>query len=136
MHQGAYATVLESTRIGSSVQHEQLLCFTTLNDLAIAVNAYTSIYHISASPIILITEADVQKGFVVCDELNPCRASTTLLCQVALVELTEQRPIFSSGYECVFHCHTCEEVSVSFICTLLLFYVSGVRLPVELLTMW
>ncbi|CAM9273131.1 unnamed protein product [Chrysoparadoxa australica] len=54
-------------------------------------------------------ENDVQKGFVVCDPVTPCRASDTLLCQIALVELTEQRPIFSSGYESVFHCHTCEE---------------------------
>ncbi|KAG5182302.1 Sup35, eukaryotic translation termination factor eRF3 [Tribonema minus] len=55
------------------------------------------------------TEADVQKGFVVCDEARPCHASKTLLAQIALVELTEQRPIFSSGYEAIFHCHTAEE---------------------------
>lgn len=53
-------------------------------------------------------EADVQKGYVICDEEKPCRASTTILCQLALVELTEHS-VFSSGYDCIFHCHTCEE---------------------------
>jgi hypothetical protein len=57
-------------------------------------------------------EADVQKGFVICDPERPCHASTTLLAQIALVELTEQRPIFSSGYDAIFHCHTAEEVKL------------------------
>jgi hypothetical protein len=84
-----------------------MLISTAANSCTLLLTACT----VMSSHLITTTEADVQKGFVICDEAHPCRASTTLLCQVALVELTEQRPIFSSGYECIFHCHTCEEVS-------------------------
>ncbi|KAH8053440.1 hypothetical protein JL722_9674 [Aureococcus anophagefferens] len=43
-----------------------------------------------------------------------CRAVNKFTCQLALVELLEHRPIFTSGYTCMLHAHTCEtEVTCS-----------------------
>ena len=42
------------------------------------------------------------------------RAVTSFVCQLALVELLEHRPIFSSGYSCMMHAHTVDsEVTVT-----------------------
>ncbi|CAN0101583.1 unnamed protein product, partial [Sphacelaria rigidula] len=55
------------------------------------------------------SDSDVMKGFVLCSKELPCHAATLFVAQVALVELTEQRPIFTAGYDAMCHCHTCEE---------------------------
>mmetsp|Transcript_11797 Transcript_11797/g.35395 ORF Transcript_11797/g.35395 Transcript_11797/m.35395 type:complete len:608 (+) Transcript_11797:53-1876(+) len=59
---------------------------------------------------------DVAKGFVLCSPppARPCPAVTTFIAQIALVELLEHRPVFTAGYDCVLHAHTCEtEVTVT-----------------------
>jgi len=55
---------------------------------------------------------DVAKGFVLCS--TPCPAVTTFTAQIALVELLEHRPVFTAGYDCMLHSHTCDsEVTVA-----------------------
>ena len=57
---------------------------------------------------------DVAKGFVLCSGPRPCPAVTTFTAQIALVELLEHRPVFTAGYDCMLHAHTCDtEVTVS-----------------------
>ena len=59
---------------------------------------------------------DVAKGFVLCSPppARPCPAVTSFTAQIALVELLEHRPVFTAGYDCMLHAHTCEtEVTVS-----------------------
>ena len=56
---------------------------------------------------------EICKGFVLCSA-PVCRAVNKFTCQLALVELLEHRPIFTSGYTCMLHAHTCEtEVTCS-----------------------
>lgn len=50
---------------------------------------------------------DVCKGFMLCSQ-PAIRAVNTFTAQLALVELLEHRPIFSSGYQCMLHAHTVE----------------------------
>jgi len=50
---------------------------------------------------------DVCKGFVLCSA-PACPAVTKFTAQLALVELLEHRPIFTAGYQCMLHAHTCE----------------------------
>jgi len=52
---------------------------------------------------------DVQKGFVICDASNPCRAVDKIIATVALVDLPESLPIFSAGTTAIFHCQCIEE---------------------------
>jgi peptide chain release factor subunit 3 len=54
-------------------------------------------------------ENEIMKGFVVCDESQPCQRSTLLKCQVWIIELPPARPIFTKGFESVFHSCTIEE---------------------------
>lgn len=51
---------------------------------------------------------NINKGFVLCSPLRPCLAVTSFTAQIALVELLEHRPIFTAGYSCMLHAHTCE----------------------------
>ncbi|KAJ1459892.1 P-loop containing nucleoside triphosphate hydrolase protein [Pelagophyceae sp. CCMP2097] len=63
-----------------------------------------------------INVEDISKGFVICGgpTQRRCHAVTTFTCQLALVELLEHRPIFTAGYTCMLHAHTCEsEVAVA-----------------------
>ncbi|KAH8066945.1 hypothetical protein JL721_7938 [Aureococcus anophagefferens] len=56
---------------------------------------------------------EICKGFVLCSA-PVCRAVNKFTCQLALVELLEHRPIFTSGYTCMLHAHTSEtEVTCS-----------------------
>ncbi|CBJ48633.1 Sup35, eukaryotic translation termination factor eRF3 [Ectocarpus siliculosus] len=58
---------------------------------------------------VVCSDSDVMRGFVLCSTVQPCHAATLFVAQIALVELTEQRPIFTAGYDAMCHCHTCEE---------------------------
>eukprot|EP00903_Cladosiphon_okamuranus_P018854 g17342.t1 len=58
---------------------------------------------------VVCSDSDVMRGFVLCSSVQPCHAATLFVAQIALVELTEQRPIFTAGYDAMCHCHTCEE---------------------------
>lgn len=51
---------------------------------------------------------DIQKGYVICTAVNLCPAVREIKVQLALVEMLEHRPIFTSGYDAVMHVHTCE----------------------------
>ena len=55
-----------------------------------------------------INPEDVQKGYLLCATVNPCRTVTEFKVQLALVDMLEHRPIFSSGYDAVMHIHTAE----------------------------
>mmetsp|Transcript_10998 Transcript_10998/g.33962 ORF Transcript_10998/g.33962 Transcript_10998/m.33962 type:complete len:575 (+) Transcript_10998:479-2203(+) len=50
---------------------------------------------------------DVCKGFVIC-KAPACPAVHSFTAQLALIELLEHRPIFTSGYSCMLHAHTVE----------------------------
>ena len=52
---------------------------------------------------------DIQKGFVLCDASAPLPATCLVTVQMALIDLLEHRPIFTAGYDCVFHAHTAAE---------------------------
>lgn len=52
---------------------------------------------------------DVQKGFVICDHANPCRAVDKIIATVALVDLPDSLPIFSAGTTAIFHSMCIEE---------------------------
>ena len=49
---------------------------------------------------------DICKGFVVASPAAPPPAVTQFICYLYLADLTETRPIFTAGYDCIFHCHT------------------------------
>mmetsp|Transcript_8798 Transcript_8798/g.12250 ORF Transcript_8798/g.12250 Transcript_8798/m.12250 type:complete len:600 (+) Transcript_8798:53-1852(+) len=69
---------------------------------------------------------DINKGFVLCaaPPSRPCPAVTRFTAQIALVELLEHRPVFSAGYDCMLHAHTCDsEVTV----TKLLYQVNATK---------
>jgi len=56
---------------------------------------------------------DICKGFVLCQPVNEARAVTKFKAQLALVDLLDSRPLFTSGYTCMLHVHCCEcEVTV------------------------
>jgi len=50
----------------------------------------------------------VCKGFVLCAPESAPRAVTRFSCQLALVDLLETRSLFTAGYDCMLHVHTCE----------------------------
>ncbi|KAF7457918.1 putative elongation factor Tu [Cryptosporidium felis] len=60
-----------------------------------------------------IDEDSLSKGFVLCSQDNLCPVVKRFKAQLLLVELLEQRPLITNGYECIIHCNTsCEEVSI------------------------
>jgi len=54
---------------------------------------------------------EIQKGYVICpkDPKLNCTGSHKFLCQLALVDLLEHKPIFTSGYKAIMHIHTAAE---------------------------
>jgi len=62
----------------------------------------------------------VAKGFVICNPTKEATATDRFLCQLFLVDLPETRPLFTAGYDCMLHVHTCEtEVVVNKLLTIL-----------------
>ena len=57
-----------------------------------------------------VVQEDIHKGFVLCDVNKPCKATVEFEAQVALLQLT--RPLFTAGYNAVFHAHTAVEECV------------------------
>ena len=55
-----------------------------------------------------INAEDVQKGYMLCSQVNVCPAVTMIKAQLALVDLLDHRPIFCPGYDAVMHVHTVE----------------------------
>jgi len=51
---------------------------------------------------------ELHKGFVLCSAASPCKAATSFVCQIALVETLPERPIYTAGYPCMLHIHTAE----------------------------
>jgi len=58
-----------------------------------------------------LTEADVHKGFVICDE-NTGHAVKEFDARISILELLEHRQLLTAGYTCVLHCHTVAEECV------------------------
>jgi len=56
-----------------------------------------------------ITEAELAKGFVMCEALSPVRVVTKFKAQMQVVELSDARPIMTSGYRAVLHVHVANE---------------------------
>ncbi len=56
---------------------------------------------------------EICKGFVVCNAKQaPARAVTKFVAFIYLADLTETRPIFTAGYDCIMHVHTVETAVV------------------------
>jgi peptide chain release factor subunit 3 len=51
---------------------------------------------------------DVRKGYVICTQ-PACRAVSKVICHMAVVDMPDNTQILTAGFECMFHCHTCEE---------------------------
>eukprot|EP00607_Mallomonas_marina_P008085 CAMPEP_0182417560 /NCGR_PEP_ID=MMETSP1167-20130531/2029_1 /TAXON_ID=2988 /ORGANISM="Mallomonas Sp, Strain CCMP3275" /LENGTH=626 /DNA_ID=CAMNT_0024591219 /DNA_START=148 /DNA_END=2028 /DNA_ORIENTATION=- len=51
---------------------------------------------------------EVHKGYILCSPSDPCPAVCEFRAQLALVDMLDHRPIFSSGYDAVMHLHTVE----------------------------
>jgi len=56
-----------------------------------------------------VTEDHIRTGFVVCDDVSPILAVPQFEAQIAILDLLPHKPIFSPGYQAVFHCHTAVE---------------------------
>ena len=51
---------------------------------------------------------DIQKGFVISSISRPCHTTTDFVAQLAIIDMPDGRPIFTSGYDCILHIHTAE----------------------------
>jgi len=58
-----------------------------------------------------ITEADIHKGFVICDE-GTGHSVVEFDARIQILELLEHRQLLTAGYNCVLHCHTIAEECV------------------------
>ncbi len=54
-----------------------------------------------------LEESEVFTGFMVCDAKDPCKVTDTVIAQLVITELLATNPVFTAGYECVIHIHTC-----------------------------
>jgi len=61
--------------------------------------------------LVNLQENEVGKGHVISSALSPVQGCKEIIAQLFIVTLLEHRPLFSAGYNCVFHCHTVEEES-------------------------
>ncbi len=53
-----------------------------------------------------LEEEDVQIGYVVSHVSSPCTRTQVMECQLMVLDLLDQIPIITSGYEAVMHIHT------------------------------
>jgi len=61
-----------------------------------------------------VNEQDLCKGFVLSSIIEPCRAERKFKASLQIVELLEDRPVLTSGFKCIMHCHTAiEEVEIT-----------------------
>ena len=51
---------------------------------------------------------DLQKGFVLSSIDRPCLTAHDFVAQLAIIDMPDCRPIFTSGYDCIAHLHTAE----------------------------
>ncbi|GBG33809.1 Elongation factor 1-alpha [Hondaea fermentalgiana] len=58
-----------------------------------------------------LNENQVAKGHVIASRFSPVQGCTEVIAQLFVVSLLEHRPLFSAGYNAVFHAHTAEEES-------------------------
>ncbi|KAK6591085.1 hypothetical protein RS030_111753 [Cryptosporidium xiaoi] len=60
-----------------------------------------------------VDEDSLSKGFVLCSPNKLCPVASKFKAQLLIVELLEQRPLITNGYECIIHVNTsCEEVCI------------------------
>ncbi|GAB5371435.1 hypothetical protein AAMO2058_001579700 [Amorphochlora amoebiformis] len=45
-------------------------------------------------------------GFVICEPERPCRKCVSFEAQFRVTEVLPHKPLITSGYTCIFHCHT------------------------------
>mmetsp|Transcript_19662 Transcript_19662/g.23383 ORF Transcript_19662/g.23383 Transcript_19662/m.23383 type:complete len:612 (+) Transcript_19662:95-1930(+) len=56
---------------------------------------------------------DICKGFMICGPTQEAEATRSFVCFLYLADLTDTRPVFTAGYDCMLHIHTAEsEVTV------------------------
>lgn len=55
------------------------------------------------------TEDQLSKGFVLCAASEPARTVTKFKAQLQVIELSEERPVLTSGYRAVLHVHVANE---------------------------
>ena len=51
---------------------------------------------------------DALKGYVICSAPY-CRAVTKFICELAILDMPDNQPIMTAGFNAMFHSHTCEE---------------------------
>lgn len=56
-----------------------------------------------------LNENQVAKGHVIASRFSPVQGCTEIIAQLFICHLLEHRPLFSAGYNAVFHAHTAEE---------------------------
>lgn len=55
------------------------------------------------------TEEQLTKGFVLCAANDPVRVVTKFKAMLQVIELSEERPVLTAGYQAVIHCHVANE---------------------------
>merc|ERR1719444_263632 len=56
-----------------------------------------------------ISESELAKGFVLCEAVSPVRVVSKFKVQMQIVELSDERPVMTSGYRAVLHVHVANE---------------------------
>ena len=51
-------------------------------------------------------ENEVQRGYILCNNENPCPAFNNIIAEIQLLEMNESKPVMTSGFDCVIHYHT------------------------------
>ena len=49
---------------------------------------------------------EIQKGFVLCEPVNPILHVSSFKAQIALVDMLDHRPLFTAGYKAILHIHS------------------------------
>jgi len=55
------------------------------------------------------SEDQLTKGFVLCEQINPIRVVTKFKAMIQVIDLPPERPIITSGYKAMIHCHVANE---------------------------
>jgi len=55
------------------------------------------------------SEEQLQKGYVICEIVNPVRVVTKFKAMMQVIDLPEERPVLTAGYKAMIHCHVANE---------------------------
>uniref|UniRef100_A0A7S3ZDZ0 Tr-type G domain-containing protein n=1 Tax=Lotharella globosa TaxID=91324 RepID=A0A7S3ZDZ0_9EUKA len=53
-----------------------------------------------------LDENELQSGFVICERARPCKKCVAFEAEIRITELLPHKPLMTSGYTCILHCHT------------------------------